>query len=231
MFPLRDINPSKRIPVVTITLIIINTIVFFVELSLPSGIREHFINYYGFIPGELTKGIVTGNIQYIILNLFSIFTSMFLHGSFLHILGNMWSLWLFGDNVEDTLGHFKFLMVYIISGYIAAFTHYIFNITSPVVTIGASGAIAGIIGLYFVLFPFAKIQTLFIIIVFPFFIDIPAFIFIGIWFMSQIFNGVLSLIGPYYGSGVVWWAHIGGFVYGAHLAKKYKWKIYFDDNL
>lgn len=227
MFPLRDINPSSKKPVVTITLIIINVIVFIFELLLPPDTREAFINYYGFIPSELTKGFAYGNFGYIILNLFTIFTSMFLHGSFMHIIGNMWSLWLFGDNVEDKLGHFKFLLMYILSGFIASFTHYIFHLTSPIVTIGASGAIAGVMGVYFILFPLAKIQTLFIILIFPFFINIPSFIYIGIWFLTQIFNGVLALFGPYYGAGVAWWAHIGGFVFGAYIAKKYKEKNYY----
>ncbi|NUU98577.1 peptidase S54 [Marinitoga sp. 1154] len=227
MFPLRDINPSSKKPIVTISIIIINIIIFLFELILPSNIREAFIQYYGFIPKELTNAIVYRSISYIGLNIISIFTSMFLHGSFMHIIGNMWSLWLFGDNVEDKLGHFKFLLVYIISGYIASFTHYIFNINSPIVAIGASGAIAGVIGIYFVLFPFAKIQTLFLLLWFPFFVNIPAFVFIGLWFLTQVFNGLLSLVGPYYGSGVAWWAHIGGFIYGTYLAKKYKKKNYY----
>ncbi|GAB6189829.1 rhomboid family intramembrane serine protease [Marinitoga arctica] len=227
MFPLRDINPSSKKPIVTIILIVINTIIFMFEIILPPEIRENFINNLGFTPIELTKGIVYWDLRYIILNLFTILTSMFLHGSFMHIIGNMWSLWLFGDNVEDKLGHFKFLLVYIISGYIASFTHYIFNINSSVVTIGASGAIAGVIGIYFVLFPFAKIQTLFLLLWFPFFVNIPAFIFIGLWFLAQVFNGLLSLVGPYYGSGVAWWAHIGGFMYGVYLAKKYRRELYY----
>ncbi|SHE76008.1 Membrane associated serine protease, rhomboid family [Marinitoga hydrogenitolerans DSM 16785] len=227
MFPLRDINPSSKKPIVTIILIVINTIIFIFEIILPPEIREMFINNFGFTPVELTKGIVYGDLRYIILNFFTILTSMFLHGSFMHIIGNMWSLWLFGDNVEDKLGHFKFLLVYIISGYIASFTHYIFNINSPVVAIGASGAIAGVIGIYFVLFPFAKIQTLFLLLWFPFFVNIPAFIFIGLWFLTQVFNGLLSLVGPYYGSGVAWWAHIGGFIYGTYLAEKYKREFYY----
>ncbi|WGS64946.1 rhomboid family intramembrane serine protease [Marinitoga aeolica] len=227
MFPLRDINPSSKKPVVTITLIIINVIVFVFEMILPSHLRESFIQYYGFMPSELTKAIAYGDMGYIGINIFTIFTSMFLHGSFMHILGNMWSLWLFGDNVEDKLGHFKFLLIYLSSGFIASFTHYIFNLNSPIVTIGASGAIAGVIGIYFVLFPLAKIQTLFLLLWIPIFVNIPSFIFIGIWFLSQIFNGILSLVGPYYGAGVAWWAHIGGFIFGAYIAKKYKEKNYY----
>ncbi|WP_129410060.1 rhomboid family intramembrane serine protease [Marinitoga lauensis] len=227
MFPLRDINPSSKRPVVTIALIIINVIIFLFEVFLPSDLREAFIQYYGFVPAELTKAIVYKSIGYFGVNIFTIFTSMFLHGGFMHIIGNMWALWLFGDNVEDKLGHFKFLIVYFISGFIASFTHYIFNFNSPVAAIGASGAIAGVMGIYFILFPLAKIQTLFIILIFPFFVNIPSFIYIGIWFLSQIFNGVLTLFGPNYGSGVAWWAHIGGFIFGSYIAKKYKEKNYY----
>ncbi|MBM7558414.1 rhomboid family intramembrane serine protease [Marinitoga litoralis] len=222
MFPIRDINPSSKKPVVTITLIIINVVIFTFEILLPQNVREEFIQFYGFIPTELTKSIVYGD--NIIFNIFTIFTSMFLHGSFMHILGNMWSLWLFGDNVEDKLGHFKFLLIYLSSGFIASFTHYIFYSNSPIVTIGASGAISGVIGIYFILFPFAKIETLFLLLWIPFFVNIPSFIYIGLWFISQVFNGILTLIGPYYGAGVAWWAHIGGFLFGAYIAKRYKRK-------
>lgn len=227
MIPLRDANPSRKRPVVTIFLIIINVLIFIFETSLPYNLLEEFLKIFGFIPLMLTKslfGFLRGNIQLYIL---PVFTSMFLHGSWTHLISNMWALWLFGDNVEDRMGHFKFLMFYLISGAIAALVHYLFNFNSPVVTIGASGAIAGVMGAYFVMFPFARITTLIPLLWIPFFVDIPSFIYIGLWFISQISNGVLTLIGPLYGAGIAWWAHIGGFLYGAYVAPKFKRKRYY----
>ncbi|MBZ4663020.1 MAG: putative rane protein [Caloramator sp.] len=227
MIPLRDINPSRKKPYITVFLIFINIVVFIFETILPRNLTEIVIKYYGFIPEELTKSIVYVAFTNAGINIITIFTSMFLHGSLTHLISNMWALWLFGDNVEDRLGHFKFLIIYLLSGFIAAITHYIFNINSPVVTIGASGAISGVMGIYFILYPFAKIRTVFLVLWLPFFINIPAFIFIGVWFISQISNGLLTLLGPVYGFGIAWWAHIGGFLFGIYIGKKYKRKMYY----
>ncbi|MDN5315936.1 MAG: hypothetical protein PWR08_60 [Thermoanaerobacterium sp.] len=227
MIPLRDINPSRRKPYITVLIIIINIIIFIFEAILPKNLTETFIQYFGFIPTELTKSILYMSIDYIGINIITIFSSMFIHGSFMHLISNMWALWLFGDNVEDRVGHLKFLIIYLLSGFMAAITHYIFNINSSVVTIGASGAIAGVMGIYFVLYPFAKIRTLFIVLWLPFFINIPAFIYIGFWFISQISNGILTLFGPVYGFGIAWWAHIGGFLFGIFISRKYKRRIYY----
>lgn len=227
MIPLRDINPSRRKPYITVLIIVINIIIFIFEAILPKNLTEIFIQYFGFIPTELTKSILYMSIDYIGINIITIFSSMFIHGSFMHLISNMWALWLFGDNVEDRVGHLKFLIIYLLSGFMAAITHYIFNINSSVVTIGASGAIAGVMGIYFVLYPFAKIRTLFIVLWLPFFINIPAFIYIGFWFISQISNGILTLFGPVYGFGIAWWAHIGGFLFGIFIGRKYKRRIYY----
>lgn len=227
MIPLRDANPSRKKPVVTFLIIFVNLVIFIFETSMPHYLLEDFLKVFGFIPLMLTKsllGVLSGNIEIYIL---PIFTSMFLHGSWTHLISNMWALWLFGDNVEDRMGHFKFLIFYLISGFIAALVHYLFNFNSPVVTIGASGAIAGVMGAYFIMFPFARITTLIPLLWIPFFVDIPSFIYIGLWFISQISNGVLTLIGPLYGAGIAWWAHIGGFLYGAYVAPKYKRKRYY----
>lgn len=228
MIPLRDINPSRKVPIITIILIFINAGVFAFEVMLPKNMTSILIQYFGFIPAELTRSIFLGDFNYLGINIITIITSMFLHGSLTHLISNMWALWLFGDNVEDRLGHFKFLIIYLLSGFMAAITHYAFNINSPVVTIGASGAISGIMGIYFILYPFAKIRTLFLVLWFPFFINIPAFIYIGIWFISQISNGILTLLGPIFGSGIAWWAHIGGFLFGILIGKRYKLINYFN---
>ncbi|SKA84437.1 Membrane associated serine protease, rhomboid family [Caloramator quimbayensis] len=220
MIPLRDINPSRKKPYVTVLIIIINIFVFAFESVLPSNLTVSFIQFFGFIPHEFTKSISRMSIDYIGANIITIFTSMFIHGSFMHLISNMWALWLFGDNVEDRVGHFKFLIIYLFSGFIAAISHYLFNINTQVVTIGASGAIAGVMGIYFVLYPFAKIRTLFLLLWLPVFINIPAFIYIGFWFISQISNGILTLFGPVYGFGIAWWAHIGGFLYGIYIGRR-----------
>ncbi|CDF58430.1 rhomboid family intramembrane serine protease [Thermobrachium celere] len=227
MIPIRDINPSRKKPFITILLILINIAVFVFEVILPRNITSAFIQYFGFIPAELTRSIFYTDFNYLWINLLTIFTSMFLHGSLTHLISNMWALWLFGDNVEDRLGHFKFLLVYLLSGFIAALTHYIFNINSSIVTIGASGAIAGVMGIYFILYPFAKIETLFLVLWLPFFINVPAFIYIGLWFVSQISNGILTLFGPVFGFGIAWWAHIGGFLFGTYIGKRYKNRFYY----
>ncbi|SES88233.1 rhomboid family intramembrane serine protease [Anaerobranca gottschalkii] len=227
MIPLRDINPTRRTPILTVSLIIINVGIFIYQMGLPHDLTIRFLKTFGFIPEQLTKAIILGNFEYLWVNLFTIFSSMFLHGSFMHLISNMWALWLFGDNVEDKLGHFKFLFFYLLSGVFASFTHYLFYFNSPVVTIGASGAIAGIMGIYFILFPYAKIKTLFLVLWLPFFIHVPAFLYIGLWFISQISNGILSLFGPIYGFGIAWWAHIGGFIYGLYIGKKYRKRMYF----
>ncbi|SHK29362.1 Membrane associated serine protease, rhomboid family [Anaerobranca californiensis DSM 14826] len=227
MIPLRDINPTGKFPYLTIFLIAVNTAIFIYQMGLPQDMTINFIETYGFIPGELTKAIIQGSFSQIWENIKTIISSMFLHGSFMHLISNMWALWLFGDNVEDRLGHFKFLFFYILSGVLAALVHYFFYLNSPIVTIGASGAISGIMGIYFILFPYAKIKTLFLVLWLPFFIYIPAFLYIGLWFISQISNGILSLFGPVYGFGIAWWAHIGGFVYGVYVGRKHKRKWLF----
>ncbi|MCX7769604.1 MAG: rhomboid family intramembrane serine protease [Proteobacteria bacterium] len=209
MIPLKDTIPSKTKPVINYLIIIITCIIFFLQLS--AGVRHNFlIDSYAFIPKEL----------YLFLNndLLSIspfkrmFTSMFLHGGFFHLLGNMLYLYIFGDNVEDTLGHFNYLIFYILSGIIAAFFHYLFNPASSVPTLGASGAVAGVMGAYFVLFPKSRVITLVPIFIFFQIIEIPAFFFLLFWFLMQLMYGSASLFSGI--QNIAWWAHIGGFVFG-----------------
>jgi len=225
MIPLRDANPSRRKPIVTVIIIILNLFIFLFQTSLPPDIVRQFIKTFGFIPYRFTYDLFKG--YSIKVWLTPIFTSMFLHGSWMHLISNMWALWLFGDNVEDRLGHFKFLVFYLLSGFAAAMTHYIFNFNSPVVTIGASGAISGVMGAYFIMFPFARIITLVPVFGLPLFVRIPSIIYIGFWFLSQVSNGILTLFGPIFGFGIAWWAHIGGFLFGVFVANKVKKPIFY----
>jgi membrane associated rhomboid family serine protease len=147
---------------------------------------------------------------------------MFLHGGWMHVIANMWTLYLFGDAVEDRMGPVRYLIFYLLCGLAAGLTHFLTNPTSPVPCIGASGAIAGVLGAYLVLFPTARILTLIPILFFPFIVEIPAVVFLGIWFASQFFSGTLSLISTQYYEGVAWWAHVGGFVAGIVLLPAFK---------
>ena len=207
MIPLRDSNPSRTFPVVTILLIVMNSAAFLYELSLGRNITA-LINHFGFVPA--------GNII-AVHSILTIFTSMFLHGGWMHIIGNMWFLWIFGDNVEDFLGHLNYFMFYVFGGVVASITHFFLNPGSTVPTIGASGAIAAVMGAYFILYPRAKVLTLIPIFIIFEFVELPAFIFLGIWFLFQFFLGSLEKAANNAAGGVAWWAHFGGFVYGAVL--------------
>jgi membrane associated rhomboid family serine protease len=222
MIPLRDNIPSRKFPIINILLIVLNFIVFFYELSLGDG-AEGLIFQYGIIPATLVKSIVninTSNISSLILPFFS---AIFLHGGWYHILSNMLYLWIFGDNVEDRMGHFKYLIFYLICGFTSSIVHILTNISSSIPTIGASGAISGVLGAYFIIFPKARVMT---ILPFGFFLQIaavPAFLFLGFWFISQTLNGVASLaVKTYMTGGVAWWAHIGGFITGIIIGRRYR---------
>jgi membrane associated rhomboid family serine protease len=210
MIPLRDVIPSRTVPVVTIALIVINALVFLHELTLAaSGGRtlDAFIGTYGFIPSVFSWS--------------TIFTSMFLHSGWLHIFGNMLSLWIFGDNVEDRMGHGRYLVFYLLCGLVAALAHAMTNLNSSIPTIGASGAIAGVMGAYFVLYPHSRVLTLIPLFIFFQIIEVPAVIFLGFWFVLQLLSGVgsgLSASGEAVG-GVAFWAHVAGFATGALTVK------------
>ncbi len=204
MIPLRDSQPSYSIPYVTITLIVANVMLFLYQITLDPFSLNHLIASYGVVPRRL--------------NLASLVTSMFLHGGWLHLIGNMWFLWIFGDNVEDILGHGKFLAFYLISGVAAALIHVLFNLGSPVPTIGASGAIAGVMGAYMVKFPHSRIVTLVPIFVFITTMEIPAGVILLYWFVIQFFSGVGSMGYSHISQGgVAWFAHVGGFLVGMLL--------------
>lgn len=208
MIPLRDDNPSQSVPVVTRTLIALNALAFFYQLSLGPMLGA-FVQYWGMVP--LRFAYAFAGMEPVAPTVATAFTSMFLHGGWVHLLGNLWYLWIFGDNVEDRLGHWRFLLFYLAGGLAAALAHMLFDLGSPVPTVGASGAIAAVLGAYAGMFPRARVVTLVPIFFFFQIIALPAMLVLGLWFVVQIFTGTLS-IGA--GGGVAWWAHIGGFVFG-----------------
>jgi membrane associated rhomboid family serine protease len=205
MFPLRDTQPSYSKPVVTVLLIVVNILVFLFEFSLDPYTRNAFISAYGLVPDHFA---VT-----------NIFTSMFLHAGWLHVLGNMWFLWIFGDNIEDILGHGKFLLFYLMCGVAAALTQVLFDPTSRVPMVGASGAIAGVMGAYMVKFPRARIVTFVFIFFFITTFDVPAWAMLIYWFVLQLFGGFDSIAASQYshGGGTAFLAHVGGFIAGMVL--------------
>lgn len=216
MIPLKDNIPSRRFPIVNITLIVINFIVFFWELSLGNNLREFVFWKYGFIPQRLFELSMFPH------NILTLFTSIFLHGGWAHILGNMLYLYIFGDNVEDSMGHFRYLIFYLSAGIFANLVQGIFSFNKLIPTIGASGAIAGVLGAYLVYFPGAKILTFAILGFFIEFVYIPAGFYLLFWFLIQLFSGMFSLALYEFTGGVAWWAHIGGFVFGLILAPRLK---------
>jgi membrane associated rhomboid family serine protease len=212
MFPLRDENPSRSAPVVTRVLIGLNTLAFLYELMLGRALTP-FVLTWAMVPARLTLAARYGE-ESVLRPGLTIFTSMFLHGGWLHLIGNMWYLWIFGDNVEDRLGRFRYLLFYLAAGVVAALLHYAINPASEAPTVGASGAIAGVLGAYLAAYPRARVITL--VPFFPFFrvMALPAALVLGFWFVVQFFSGALSLGFGSSGGGVAWWAHVGGFAFG-----------------
>jgi len=211
VIPLRDENPSSTTPIVTRALVAINCVVFLYEVLLGPDLRE-FMMQWGLVPQRVTAAFVTGD-EPVLAGVITLFSSMFLHGGWMHLIGNMWYLLIFGDNVEDRLGKLPYLAFYLGSGVISALVQYFANANSALPTVGASGAIAGVLGAYLAAYPGARIVTL--IPFFPFFqiAALPASIVLGLWFVFQFFSGALSLGFSVHG-GVAWWAHIGGFAFG-----------------
>ncbi len=202
MIPLRDVIPSRTAPVVTVALITVNVLVFLFELSLGDAVNDFTLSF-GLVPAEFSW--------------MTVITSMFLHGGLLHAGGNMLYLWIFGDNVEDRMGHGRFLTFYLLCGIAAALAQTIVSPDSPVPMVGASGAIAGVMGAYFVLYPHSRIVTLIPIIFFFHIVEIPAIFFLGIWFLMQLLSGVGSIAaatGGEPGGGIAFWAHVAGFAAG-----------------
>jgi membrane associated rhomboid family serine protease len=209
MFPFRDNIPSRTVPYVTVGLIVLNVLAFTFELSLGSAL-DRFIWQYGIVPARVASWHRAPSPLIQVAAPF--LTSMFLHGGFLHLIGNMWYLWIFGDNVEDRLGHGRYAVFYLACGVVAGAVHTALNIGSLIPTLGASGAVAGVLGAYAVSYPSARISTLVPIFIFIQIIELPALVVLGLWFVMQFFGA----IGPGSG-GIAWGAHIGGFLAGIVL--------------
>jgi membrane associated rhomboid family serine protease len=218
MFPIKDDQPRYSTPFVNTFLIVLNILIFFYQWTLGPRGDDQFVRVYGEVPAHLAA-FLAGSSRYTLpAVVIPFFTSMFLHGGWMHVLGNMWFLYIFGDNVEDYLGHFKYLLFYLLSGLFAMATQVAVYPHSNVPTVGASGAIAGILGAYFLLYPRARVLTWF----FVFVLYLPAWIVLGEWFVFQFFNGAASLSLAQAGrdmGGVAFWAHIGGFVAGMVMIK------------
>ncbi|MFQ5689671.1 MAG: rhomboid family intramembrane serine protease [Gemmatimonadota bacterium] len=225
MFPLRDENPTESLPVVTVLIIGLNVAVWlFVQQA---GVGQSFVDSlcrFGAIPGEITGMLREG--QAVRLGPYpcpvgglrweTVLTSMFLHGGWMHLIGNMWFLWVFGNNIEDAMGHLRYLLFYLLAGAFAAAAHILSAASSPVPTVGASGAISGIMGAYLVLYPRVRVDTLLFFFVFIRVIPLPAWVLLGYWFLLQVLMGAS---GPGAAGGVAVWAHVGGFVTGVLLIR------------
>ncbi|WP_297057076.1 rhomboid family intramembrane serine protease [Thermosulfurimonas sp.] len=217
MIPLQDSLPRRTVPVVTWGLIAVNTLVFLLETALPEPTRELVIQYLGLVPARLTDPVWAAAHGYPPGAYLTLFTHLFLHGGWVHILGNMWTLWIFGDNVEDRMGHLRFLIFYFLCGFVAALVHVHMYPHSTIPTIGASGAISGVLGAYLLMFPAARIVVMIPIFIFPFIFEVPAVFFLVYWYLLQVFSGTLSLALPEPVIEVAWWAHVGGFLAGMFL--------------
>src|SRR5436190_14643580 len=201
MIPLRDVIPSRTVPFLTVTIIVLNGLAWLYELGLPRQDLPVFLQQFGVVPAYFAPP--------------TLISSMFLHGSWSHVLGNMWYLWIFGDNVEDRLGHGRFLIFYLLCGIAAAFGQILIDPTSTLPTIGASGAIAGVMGAYFVLYPQSRVLTLIPLIIFWEIVELPAIFLLGFWFLMQLFSaGAIAVTSSSHGGGVAFAAHVSGFLCG-----------------
>ncbi|MCS7288533.1 MAG: rhomboid family intramembrane serine protease [Roseiflexus sp.] len=227
MLPLYDTVQARSFPFVNWSLIVANIAIFLVEVALGAD-AEWFVAALGVVPARLLANPGPDQIA-------TLFTSMFLHGGWSHLLSNMLALYIFGDNVEDRMGGGRYLAFYLICGVIAALTHVFFNPDSPIPTIGASGAISGVLGAYLILYPTARVITLIPVFFLPWFVEIPALVYLGMWFLSQLLNGTLAIIiGAQGFGGVAWWAHAGGFVAGIVLVglfirRRNRRRVYVDE--
>ena len=201
MLPLRDVIPSRTTPYLTVTIIGLNVAAWLYELTLRPGTLALFLQQYGVVPASFSAPTLV--------------TSMFLHGSWSHVIGNMWYLWIFGDNVEDRMGHGRFVVFYLLCGFVATFGQMVIDPQSTLPTIGASGAIAGIMGAYFVLYPHSRVLTLIPLIIYMEVVELPAIFLLGFWFLMQLFSaGAIAATAHTQGGGVAFMAHVAGFIAG-----------------
>ena len=208
MIPLRALLYRRSTPVMTLILIAVNVLCFLYEMTFPMYLRDQFIEHFALIPDRL--------------QLITFVTSMFLHGGWLHLIGNMWFLWIFGSHIEDAMGAPKFLVFYLISGIASAIVQFAVNLGSPVPVIGASGAIAGVMGAFLILYPRVRVVTLIFIIIFVTTIELPAAIMLVYWFAIQLLSGLGSMTSVTQAQGVAWFAHIGGFLAGILLIRVFR---------
>jgi membrane associated rhomboid family serine protease len=217
MVPLKDTVPSRSFPLVNWMLIGLNVFMFMAELSAASrGQVEAMIHDFGIVPARFLAYPGPRELSTLI-------TGMFLHAGWLHLFSNMLALYIFGDNIEDRMGSAKYLVFYLLCGILAGVAHIVFNTSSTVPSVGASGAIAGVLGAYLILFPHSTVITLIPVFFYPIFVEIPAVIYLGVWFLSQMISGTMQIVHTIYSpearaqGGVAWWAHAGGFIAGALL--------------
>jgi rhomboid family protein len=217
MLPIRDDQPRYSTPWVTRFLIALNLLIFLFEATLDRKSLGILIGQFGVVPSHLAALLAGSPVYPLPAVAIPFFTSLFLHGSWMHVIGNMWFLYIFGDNVEDYLGHFKYLVFYLLTGVLAMGTHVIVNLHSTAPALGASGAIAGVLGAYFVLYPRARVLTWF----FVFVVWVPAWIILGYWFVLNFLSGTATALAVQRQNmgGVAFWAHVGGFISGALLVK------------
>ncbi len=214
MFPIQDSIPTRCPPIMNWTIMGLCIVVFLFEISLPPHVLERIFYLFGVVPARYTHPDWALSVGLVPKAIIPLFTCMFLHGGWVHIIGNMWTLWIFGDNVEDEMGPIRYLIFYLLCGIFASLVQIYTNPHSTIPTIGASGAIAGVMGAYYMLFPRARIVLMVPILFFPFFFDVPAVFFLAFWFLEQVFSGTFSLLSPQEAGGIAWWAHAGGFICG-----------------
>lgn len=213
MIPIKDSIPNVFRPYMVWIIIVLNVLVFIYSLGLGPGDLIRFFHLFGVVPVRLVNPEAAMMAGYPDAGYYTLVTHMFIHGGFLHIILNCWMLWIFADNIEDVMGPFRFLLFYLICGAGALIVHIFFNLDSPVPVVGASGAVAGVMGAYFLLYPHSRVITLIPVFIFPLIVQIPALIFLGVWFIIQIISAVWAdTTGS--GTGVAWWAHAGGFIVG-----------------
>jgi len=214
LFPLRDTNPTRHRPAMTWTLIAVTSAVYILEVSLhPEHLRQ-FAYLFGIVPARYSHPDWARLVGFPADDYWPFLTSIFLHAGLLHLVGNMWFLWVFGDNVEDRMGPWRFLSFYLLCGIVAGLVQWWTNAHSVVPTVGASGAIAGVLGAYVVLYPRARVVTLLLIVVWPLIFELPAVFYLFYWFGIQLLSGMVAALSPGEIGGVAWWAHVGGFVAG-----------------
>jgi len=220
VIPIRDNVPRVTLPVAVTAIILINAVVFFYGKDLAPRNLAHLFHVFGVVPVRFFEPEWATWAGYPQTYGWPLISYMFLHGGWLHIILNMWMLWIFGDNIEDVTGHLGFVIFYLLCGLAAIGLHMLFEQTSPIPVIGASGAIAGVMGAYIVLYPHGKVLTLVPIIIIPLFLRVPSYLFLGIWFLSQVVSGILAKAQAAH--EVAWWAHVGGFVAGIVLIQWFK---------